>query len=66
MTLIGKHQKKKWKIISQKGNDGEHYSEMKIDPSLTLRRRDGKTMNLKDYINKFKTPKPNDDETKTY
>jgi hypothetical protein len=57
---------KKMEIISQKGNDGEHYSEMKIDPSLTLRRRDGKTMNLKDYINKFKTPKPNDDETKTY
>jgi hypothetical protein len=53
-------------VIGQNGNDGEHYSEIVVDPTLTLTRRDGKTMNLKDYVNQFKTPKPNDDETKTY
>ena len=41
-------------------------SEIVIDPTLTLTRRDGKTMNLKDYINQFRSPKPNDDETKIY
>jgi hypothetical protein len=53
-------------IIGQNVNDGEHYSEIVVDPTLTLTRRDGKTMNLKDYVNQFKTPKPKDDETKTY
>jgi hypothetical protein len=57
---------KRMEIIGQNGNDGEHYSEIVVDPTLTLTRRDGKTMNLKDYVNQFKTPKPNDDETKTY
>ena len=57
---------KRMEIIGQNGNDGEHYSEIVVDPTLTLTRRDGKTMNLKDYVNQFKTPKPKDDETKTY
>ena len=57
---------KRMNIIGQNGNDGEHYSEIVVDPTLTLTRRDGKTMNLKDYVNQFRSPKPNDDETKTY
>ena len=57
---------KRMDIIGQNGNDGEHYSEIVVDPTLTLTRRDGKTMNLKDYVNQFRTPKPKDDETKTY
>jgi hypothetical protein len=57
---------KRMEIIGQNGNDGEHYSEIIVDPTLTLTRRDGKTMNLKDYVNQFRTPKPKDDETKTY
>ena len=52
-------------IIGQNGNDGEHYKEIKIDPSLTLRRKDGKEVNLQEYINKVQK-KQLDDETKTY
>ncbi len=57
-------------VIGQNGNDGEHYDrvkkdEIEVDPTLTLTRRDGKTMNLKDYINKF-TKNQDDGETKTY
>ena len=59
---------KRMEIIGQNGNSGEHYKEIEIDPSLTLTRRDGKQVNLKDYIQQFRKPVkgPNDDETKTY
>ena len=60
---------KRMEIIGQNGNDGEHYAdEVEVDPSLTLTRRDGKQVNLKDYIQQFRKPLkgPNDDETKTY
>jgi hypothetical protein len=56
---------KRMEIIGQNGNDGEHYKEIKVDPSLTLRSRDGKEVNLQKYINKIQK-KPLDDETKTY
>ena len=61
---------KRMEIIGQNGNSGEHYDivkkdEIEVDPTLTLTRRDGKTMNLKDYINKF-TKNQDDGETKTY
>ena len=56
---------KRMEIIGQNGNDGEHYKEIKIDPSLTLRRKDGKEVNLQEYINKAQK-KQLDDETKTY
>jgi len=56
---------KRMEIIGQNGNDGEHYKEIKIDPSLTLRRKDGKEVNLQEYINKVQK-KQLDDETKTY
>jgi hypothetical protein len=56
---------KRMEIIGQNGNDGEHYKEIKVDPSLTLRSRDGKEVNLQKYINKIQR-KPLDDETKTY
>ena len=52
-------------IIGQNGNDGEHYKEIEVDPSLILRRKDGKEVNLKEYIQKFQKG-PSDDETKTY
>ena len=59
---------KRMDIIGQNGNSGEHYKEIEVDPSLTLTRRDGKQVNLKDYIQQFRKPLkgPNDDETKTY
>ncbi len=67
---------KKMEIISQKGNDGEHYNEhipkqeyntnnKKLD-SYNLTSRDGKKLNLENFINNFKTPTIEDDETKTY
>ena len=56
---------KRMEIIGQNGNDGEHYKDLKIDPSLTLRRKDGKEVNLQEYINKIQK-KQLDDETKTY
>jgi len=52
-------------IIGQNGNDGEHYEDIKIDPNLKLFQKDGKEMNLKEYIQKFQKG-PSDDETKTY
>ena len=52
-------------IIGQNGNDGEHYKEIEVDPSLTLTRRDGKRVNLKDYV-KGIISKKDEDETKTY
>jgi len=60
---------KRMEIIGQNGNDGEHYAdEVEVDPSLTLRQKDGKQINLKDYIQQFQKPLkgPIDDETKTY
>lgn len=52
-------------VIGQNGNDGEHYKEIEVDPSLTLTRRDGKRVNLKDYV-KGVISKKDEDETKTY
>ena len=52
-------------IIGQNGNDGEHYKEIEVDPSLILRRKDGREVNLKEYIQKFQKG-PSDDETKIY
>ena len=60
---------KRMEIIGQNGNDGEHYAdEVEVDPSLTLRQKDGKQINLKDYINNssITLKGPIDDETKTY
>ena len=52
-------------IIGQNGNDGEHYEDIKIDPNLKLFQKDGREVNLKEYIQKFQKG-PSDDETKTY
>jgi hypothetical protein len=67
---------KRMEIIGQNGNDGEHYNEhipkqeyntnnQKLD-SYNLTSRDGKKLNLENFINNFKTPTIKDDETKTY
>ena len=67
---------KRMEIIGQNGNDGEHYNEhipkqeyntnnQKLD-SYNLTSRDGKKLNLENFINNFKTPTIEDDETKTY
>ena len=56
---------KRMNVIGQNGNDGEHYKEIEVDPSLTLTRRDGKKVNLKDYV-KGVISKKDEDETKTY
>ena len=56
---------KRMNVIGQNGNDGEHYKEEEVDPTLVLRRKDGREVDLKEYIQKFQKG-PSDDETKTY
>ena len=73
---------KRMEIIGQNGNDGEHYKKTKtkpeydtskIDPHLghllktyNLTSKEGDKINLKNFIDNFKTPIIDDDETKTY
>ena len=52
-------------IIGQNGNNGEHYENMEVDPDLKLIRKDGRTVDLKEYVQNF-IKKPEDDNTKTY
>ena len=56
---------KRMNIIGQNGNDGEHYENIEIDPNLKLIRKDGRTIDLKEYVQKF-IDKPKDDNTKIY
>jgi hypothetical protein len=65
---------KRMDIIGQNGNEGEHYEDIPNyntkDQNLenyNLTSRDGKKLNLKNFINNFKNPPiEDDDETKTY
>jgi hypothetical protein len=65
---------KRMNIIGQNGNEGEHYEDLPNyntkDQNLdhyNLTSRDGKKINLKNFINQFKSPPiEDDDETKTY
>jgi hypothetical protein len=56
---------KRMEIIGQNGNNGEHYENMEVDPDLKLIRKDGRTVDLKEYVQNF-IKKPEDDNTKTY
>ena len=56
---------RRMEIIGQNGNDGEHYGDVNVDPNLKLIRKDGRTVDLKEYVQKF-VDKPKDDNTKIY
>ena len=56
---------KRMEIIGQNGNNGEHYENMDVDPNLKLIRKDGRTVDLKEYVQNF-IKKPKDDNTKIY
>ena len=56
---------RRMEIIGQNGNNGEHYENMEVDPDLKLIRKDGRTVDLKEYVQNF-VNKPKDDNTKIY
>ena len=56
---------KRMNIIGQNGNDGEHYENVEVDPDLKLIRKDGRSVDLKEYVQNF-IKKPEDDNTKIY
>ena len=56
---------RRMEIIGQNGNNGEHYENVEVDPDLKLIRKDGRTVDLKEYVQNF-IKKPEDDNTKIY